>query len=94
MRLRYTAEARAHIEAINDYITERNPVAARRTHHAYQGCCRPTCRFPYIGHAGLVPGIREWVVIGRRASLFDVNAAGNEVVIMGVFHGAQNREEE
>ena len=30
MRLRYSAEALAHLEAINDFLTERNPAAARR----------------------------------------------------------------
>ena len=47
MKLRYTAEARAQIEAINDHVTDH-----------------------------------------------DISIADNEVVIMAVFHGAQNRAEE
>jgi plasmid stabilization system protein ParE len=30
MRLRYTVDALAHLEAINDFLSERNPAAARR----------------------------------------------------------------
>lgn len=29
MRLRYTTEALAHLEAIKDFLTQRNPAAAR-----------------------------------------------------------------
>lgn len=31
MRLRYTADALAHLETIYDFLIERNPTAARRT---------------------------------------------------------------
>jgi toxin ParE1/3/4 len=95
MRLRYTAEARAHIDAIDDYIHERNPAAARRVAMRIKAAADRLAEFPYIGHAGVVTGTREWLVKGwPYIIVYDVRPADNEVVIMAVFHGAQNRSEE
>lgn len=55
MRLRYTAEARAHIEAIRDYIHEGNPPAAKRVAMRIRAATERLAEFPYIGHVGLVP---------------------------------------
>jgi len=52
MRLRYTAEARAHIEAIRDYIHEGNPPAAKRVAMRIRAAAERLAEFPYIGHVG------------------------------------------
>lgn len=92
MKVRYTAEARAHIEAIYDYIHERNPPAARRVVMRIRAAAKRLGEFPYIGHIGMVPDAREWVVRGLPyVIVHNVDAEKNEVVIVAVFHGAQNR---
>ena len=53
MRLRYTAEARAHIEAIRDYIHERNALGAKRVAMRIRAAADRLAEFPYIGHVGL-----------------------------------------
>jgi plasmid stabilization system protein ParE len=92
MRLRYTAEARVHIEAIHDYIHERSPAAAKRVVTRIKAIAERLAEFPYTGHVGIVPGAREWVVRGLPyVIVHQVDPVAHEVVIMAVFHGAQNR---
>jgi plasmid stabilization system protein ParE len=46
-----------------------------------------------MGHIGRVPGTQEWVVRGLPYIIvFEVDA--DEVVILGVFHAAQDRDPE
>jgi plasmid stabilization system protein ParE len=49
--------------------------------------------FPYAGRAGQSPGTREWVV--RQLSYIIVyevrSGTEEEVMVLGVFHGAQDR---
>ncbi|MEH2530211.1 plasmid stabilization system protein ParE [Bradyrhizobium sp. AZCC 1588] len=52
--------------------------------------------FPRMGHAGRVPGTHEWVVRGLHYIIvYQTGAADpDEVLILGVFHAAQDRERE
>ncbi len=56
MRLRYTTDALAHLEAINDFLSERNPAAARRIAADIQAAALRLCEFPYIGRRSDAPG--------------------------------------
>ena len=48
--------------------------------------------FPKMGRAGRVEGTREWVVAGLPyVIVYQVDDARDAVVVLGVFHGAQNR---
>ena len=48
--------------------------------------------FPMIGHEGTLQGTREMVVPGLPYIIVHrVDAAEGEVVILGVYHGAQRR---
>jgi plasmid stabilization system protein ParE len=50
--------------------------------------------FPHIGHAGLAPGTYEWPVTGLPYILVhEVYEEDKEVVILAVFHGAQDRQQ-
>jgi toxin ParE1/3/4 len=50
-------------------------------------------RFPYMGHAGIVPGTFEWVVPGLPYIIvYEVLTADDLVAVTAVFHGAQDRE--
>jgi plasmid stabilization system protein ParE len=94
MRLRYTAEARGHIAGIFNYLNDRNPTAATQVVARIRMAAERLAQFPRIGHAGRVPSTYEWVVRGLPyIVVYDVNLGdADEIVILGVFHGAQDRE--
>ena len=94
MKLRYTAKARAHIAEIFNYINDRNPVAAVQVVARIRFAAERLKEFPRIGHTGRVPGTYEWVVHGLPyIVVYDISLGDeDEVVILGVFHGAQDRE--
>ena len=96
VRLRYTAQARAHIAGIYEYIRERNPVAATEVIARIRLAAERLTEFPRMGHAGRVSGTHEWVVRGLPYIIvYEISATEtDEVLILGVFHGAQDRERE
>jgi toxin ParE1/3/4 len=48
--------------------------------------------FPELGHVGIVPGTYEWTVPGLPYVIVHERAADkDEVIILGVFHGARDR---
>jgi toxin ParE1/3/4 len=96
MRLRYTVEARHQIAAIYSYISDRNPEAARQVVARIRAAAERLTEFPRIGRAGRVAGTLEWVVRGLPYIIVYEPAANDaeELLILGVFHGAQDREPE
>ncbi len=94
MRLRYTAEAVAHLSSIYNFLVERNPVAARRVITRIREAASRLREFPFIGQKGDDPGTREWVVQGLPYLIvYEVDMLADEIVVVGVFHGAQNRDD-
>ena len=93
MKLRFTPRARRHLDAISEYITERNALAARRVGARIRETIGPSATFPDLGHAGALAGTREMVVPGLpyiivyRIEPDDADT----LVILGVYHGAQLR---
>jgi toxin ParE1/3/4 len=96
MRLRYTAEAREHISAILGYIRDRNPAAAIQVAARIRLAAEGLVEFPRMGRAGRLPGTHEWVVRGLPYIIvYEVGAhANDELLILGIFHAAQDREQE
>ena len=96
VRLRYTAQAREHIAGIYDYIGERKPVAAIEVIARIRLAAERLTEFPRMGHAGRVAGTHEWVVRGLPYIIvYEIGVPEpDEVLVLGVFHGAQNRERE
>jgi plasmid stabilization system protein ParE len=94
MKLRYTAEARDHIQEIFNYINDRNSAAAPQVVARIRLAAERLAEFPRVGHVGRVPGTYEWVVRGLPyIVVYDISVGGeDEVVILGVFHGAQDRQ--
>jgi toxin ParE1/3/4 len=92
MKVRYTLEALEHIDAIGAYIEARNPEAARRVIARIRAAADRLGEFPRIGHVGLVAGTFEWPVRGLPYIIVhQLDVAADEVVVIGVFHGAQDR---
>ncbi|WP_246175007.1 type II toxin-antitoxin system RelE/ParE family toxin [Bradyrhizobium paxllaeri] len=94
--MRFTAEAREHIAAIYSYIRERNPIAATQVVARIRLAAERLTEFPRMGHVGRVPGTHEWVVRGLPYIIvYEIGLADpDEVLVLGVFHAAQDREQE
>lgn len=95
MRLRYTVHALGHIKAIHDYIVERNPAAAAQVIGRIRIAADRLRAFPRIGRAGAAAGTYEWVVRDLPyIVVYEVDHQEDEVVVLAVFHGAQDRRDE
>ena len=93
MRLRYIEDAIRHIDAIHAYIAERNPIAATRVVERIRVAAERLLPFPEMARVGVVPNTREWVVRGLPYIIvYEVNRVDDELVILAVFHGAQDRQ--
>jgi plasmid stabilization system protein ParE len=92
MKVRFSLEAQLHISAIFNYINERNPLAARRVVARIRQAAERLGDFPYMGRVGLAPGTREWVVSGLPYIIvYEAHPQTNEIIVLGVYHGAQLR---
>jgi plasmid stabilization system protein ParE len=92
MKVRLTARARQHLEAIAEYIGERNPSAAVRVGARIRQSIDLLAHFPLIGHAGVLAGTLEKVAVGLPYIIvYRVESDGETVTIVGVYHGAQIR---
>lgn len=89
MRLRFTAEALAHLQNINDFLILRNEAAARRIVADIRAATIRLCDFPHLGRKGDVAGTHEWVVRGT-PYLIVYEADEAEIRVLAVFHGAQD----
>jgi toxin ParE1/3/4 len=92
LKVRYTIDALLHIGAIHSYIHERNPVAASRVIARVRAAAEQLGEHPRIGHTGAAPGTLEWVVTGLPYVIaYEAREAEDEIVIIGIYHGAQLR---
>ena len=74
------------------YIAERNPVASKRVVARIRQAAERLGDFPYIGRVGLAPATREWVVTGLPYIIVcEVGSETDEIIVLGVYHGAQLR---
>jgi toxin ParE1/3/4 len=93
VRLRFTPRARRHLDAISEYITERNPDAARRVGTRIRETINLLAAFPDMGHDGTLPETREMVVPGLPYIVVHRIESGDAeaLVILGIYHGARLR---
>jgi toxin ParE1/3/4 len=92
MRLQYTRRARRHLDAIAEYISDRNPDAARRVGERIGETISLLGNLPYMGREGALAGTRELVVPSLPyVVVYAVDERAGAVVILGVYHGAQLR---
>ncbi len=93
MKLRVTRQAHRHLEAIAEYLTERNPAAARRVGRRIREMIKLLAAVPLMGHGGALPGTREMGVPGLPYIIVHRidPADGGTLVILGVYHAAQLR---
>jgi plasmid stabilization system protein ParE len=93
MRLRYSARARAQLEAIKVYLRDRDQAIAERVGRAIRTTAERLRNFPHIGRLGRSPGTREVLVNGLPYLLvYEIHLGSeDELVVLGVFHVAQDR---
>ncbi len=93
MKVRYRRRAQLDIENIYDYISERNPRAATEVVARIRYAADRLGLWPYMGHLGRAAGAYEWSVVGLPyVIVYEIDAAADEVAIIAVFHGAQDRD--
>jgi toxin ParE1/3/4 len=89
---RFTLEALNHIAGIHFYIESRNAIAATRVVARIFAEAERISKFPQIGHKGAVAGTYEWTVPGLPYIIVhELDPKKGLVVILGIFHGAQDR---
>ena len=92
LKVRYTVDALLHIAAVHAFIEERNPLAATRVIARVRAAAEQLGEHPRIGHAGPAPGTLEWVVTGLPyVIVYEAREADDEIVVLGIYHGAQLR---
>ena len=74
------------------YLSDRSPVAATRVVARIRTAAERLGENPRIGHAGAASGTREWVVTGLPyVVVYEPNETESEIVVLGIYHGAQLR---
>ena len=93
VRVRYRRQAQLDIENIHEYINHRNPQAATEVVARIRYASDRLGMVPYMGHVGRAPETYEWAVVGLPyVIVYEVDETLNEVAIIAVFHGAQDRD--
>jgi plasmid stabilization system protein ParE len=93
LNLRFSVRAKSQLASIHTYIGNHNPAGATRVGVAIRDAAETLRYFPLAGRSSRSSGTREWVARGLPYILVDEvgSSAANEVMILGVFHCAQNR---
>lgn len=90
MRLEWSQQAVADIDAIWRYIAERNPAAAVKVRNRIVVALERLVRHPFIGRAGRVANTRE-LVFGDipYIGIYEVDAVAQQITIMNIVHTAR-----
>ena len=83
--------ARARLREIHAYVALDNPEAAERLATRLVAMVEALKIHPYLGRAGVEPGIRE-LVIGGTPYIVLYRVRGKRVMILTIQHGAQRKE--
>jgi toxin ParE1/3/4 len=88
VRLRYTPDALADLDAVLDHIARHSSQGARRVHERIRAIIDLILRHPEIGQMTSRPGLRRMITSPYPYLIF-YRASGDEVVIHGVRHSAR-----
>ena len=95
MKLVFDEKALVDLEGIYNWIAKDNPTAALAVVERVFASTEHLAAFPQMGHAGRDEGTLEWVVPRLPyIVIYEIHADRDEVVVVAVVHGAQEREEE
>lgn len=90
VRVRWSPQSREHLIAIRAHIREHDANAAERVRWRIVETVKLLRTLPRLGHAGRRQGTREFV-IPHLPYIVVYRIAGDELVILGVFHGRRDR---
>ena len=94
MKLVFDDRALADLEGIYRWIAQDSPASAKAVVDRLFGSIELLISFPFMGHAGHVPDTFEWVVPRLPyIVVYEVDQAREQVIVMAVFHGAQDRDD-
>ena len=80
------------LERIFAWIAKDNPTAAHAVANRIFDAIDRLAEFPHMGRAGTVAGTREWIVHGLPYIIvYTLDAQQDELAVIAVFHGAQDR---
>ncbi len=92
MKLVFDERALADLEGIYRLIAHDSPATAKTIVDRLFSSTELLISFPFMGHAGHVPGTFEWVVPRLPyIVVYEVDPTREQVIVTAVFHGAQNR---
>lgn len=95
MRLRFSPRATRDLASIGDYLSERNPAAARRVRASIVGTLQILTQFPEAGRQQKVEGVRKIVVRPYPYVIYySVSGSSGEIYIIAIQHAAQERDYE
>jgi toxin ParE1/3/4 len=87
--------ALADLEGIYNWIAEDNAAAALKVVERLFASVEHLATFPRMGHAGRDEGTFEWVVPRLPyIVVYETHRERDEVIVVAVVHGAQDREGE
>jgi toxin ParE1/3/4 len=93
MKLVFDDRALGDLESIHQWIAQDSPRAAKAVVERIFASTELLASFPQMGRAGRDEGTREWVVPRLPyIVVYEVNEGQGEVVVVAVFHGAQDWE--
>ena len=93
MKLVFDDQALADLEGIYNWIAKDNPVAAKVVVERLFESTEHLAAFPQMGHAGHDEGTLEWVVPNLPyIVIYEIHAERDEIIVVAVVHGAQERE--
>jgi toxin ParE1/3/4 len=95
MLIRWNEVAEADLDAIVEYLLERNPAAARRVQHAIREQTARLGEYPGLGRSGRSVGTRELVIAHTPYIVpYLVDHEANLVIMLRVLHGARRWPDE
>lgn len=82
------------ISSASSNVANSNPRAAARIVTRIRYAAEQLGAFPRMGRSGLVPGTYEWTVRGLPYIIvYEIHSDLDVIAILGIFHGAQDRQE-
>lgn len=89
MRVLWTFEAEQDRDEVWQAIAADDPLAAARMDLLFSEAAAKLAQFPLLGHAGSIPGTREWLAHENYRLLYEIVADENVVWVLALVHAAR-----